>query len=571
MTQPRRPRSRRRAPGRVGRAGSSAARRPRCRRRRTPSCTSRTSRCPSNATTSAAGSRPRCARPTCSSCCSSTGRSRSARRCSRRRACRASRADMFGSQAAAATAARPARLPAVLHRERPAVLPLRRRGEPRVPAAHHRRGQRGARRPGHRRRDRHRTVERLARSRRSTVHREAHRHAASTRRSFLVRTAIFGSALAVNPLRYLLRPGTAYASLCGPDASCCVGLDRVLLHGQRRPEHVPARLDPGRLVEGRQLVVLQLRPALLHRLQRRRADRAVRRERRVRARLRARATVTARRARATSASRAATQFRYGQCHQDLACVGPIVCRVVTCVPPWEFDATCTTTSATANATALHDAPCLHNVQLVGARVRRGSRSRRTRRRRCARRSSAWTSTPTGHGYWLVAADGGVFCFGDARLPRLDRRRSGSNRPIVDIASHTDRHGLLAGRVRRRHLLLRRRRRSTARRARIAPEPPDRRHGRDAHAASGYWLVASDGGIFCFGDAALPRLDRRDRPEPPDRRHGARRRSGKRLLARRVRRRHLPFRRRAVPRLDRRCDRSTTLPSPLTIVTEVNEL
>ena len=31
------------------------------------------------------------------------------------------------------------------------------------------------------------------------------------------------------------------------------------------------------------------------------------------------------------------------------------------------------------------------------------------------------STPDGQGYWLVAADGGVFSFGDARLLRLDGR------------------------------------------------------------------------------------------------------------------------------------------------------
>ena len=43
------------------------------------------------------------------------------------------------------------------------------------------------------------------------------------RRSFLVRTAIVGSALAVNPFRFLLRPGTAYAALCGPDADCGSG------------------------------------------------------------------------------------------------------------------------------------------------------------------------------------------------------------------------------------------------------------------------------------------------------------------------------------------------------------
>ena len=67
---------------------------------------------------------------------------------------------------------------------------------------------------------------------------------------------------------------------------------------------------------------------------------------------------------------------------------------------------------------------------------------------------------------------------------------------------------------------------------------------------GYWLVASDGGIFTFGDADLLRLDRRPPPEPPDRGHGlhARRRG---LLAGGLRRRHLHLRRRPLLRLDRR--------------------
>ena len=66
-----------------------------------------------------------------------------------------------------------------------------------------------------------------------------------------------------------------------------------------------------------------------------------------------------------------------------------------------------------------------------------------------------SATPTGAGYWLVAADGGIFSFGDARFfgstgaIRL-------NRPIVGMAA----------------------------------TPSGR----------GYWLVASDGGIFSFGDA-----------------------------------------------------------------------
>jgi hypothetical protein len=65
------------------------------------------------------------------------------------------------------------------------------------------------------------------------------------------------------------------------------------------------------------------------------------------------------------------------------------------------------------------------------------------------------ATPSGRGYWLVASDGGVFAFGDARF-------FGSTgglrlaRPVVGMAATPSGHG--------------------------------------------YWLVASDGGVFSFGDA-----------------------------------------------------------------------
>ncbi|MEO6120642.1 MAG: superoxide dismutase family protein [Acidimicrobiales bacterium] len=65
------------------------------------------------------------------------------------------------------------------------------------------------------------------------------------------------------------------------------------------------------------------------------------------------------------------------------------------------------------------------------------------------------STPSGQGYWLVAADGGIFAFGDAAF----RGSTGSlrlNKAVVGMA----------------------------------PTPT----------GDGYWLVASDGGVFAFGDA-----------------------------------------------------------------------
>lgn len=65
-----------------------------------------------------------------------------------------------------------------------------------------------------------------------------------------------------------------------------------------------------------------------------------------------------------------TRFRYGQCNQGVRCVGPIVCRVVTCAPPWSFDPACSTTARTDEATRNHDRPCLNepfgSMELVTA-------------------------------------------------------------------------------------------------------------------------------------------------------------------------------------------------------------
>jgi hypothetical protein len=66
-----------------------------------------------------------------------------------------------------------------------------------------------------------------------------------------------------------------------------------------------------------------------------------------------------------------------------------------------------------------------------------------------------TASPRGHGYWMVARDGGIFGFGDARF----YGSTGAlrlNQPIVGMAASPTAHG--------------------------------------------YWFVAADGGIFGFGDA-----------------------------------------------------------------------
>ncbi|MFM7069399.1 MAG: hypothetical protein ACKOYM_08075 [Actinomycetes bacterium] len=58
------------------------------------------------------------------------------------------------------------------------------------------------------------------------------------------------------------------------------------------------------------------------------------------------------------------RFRYGQCNQSVRCVGPIVCRVVTCAPPWKFDPACGTSARTDYATAGHHRVC--SVEPFGA-------------------------------------------------------------------------------------------------------------------------------------------------------------------------------------------------------------
>jgi hypothetical protein len=109
------------------------------------------------------------------------------------------------------------------------------------------------------------------------------------------------------------------------------------------------------------------------------------------------------------------------------------------------------------------------------------------------------ATPNGGGYWLDAADGGIFAFGNAQF----WGSTGSlhlNRPVVGMARTHDGGGYwmvasdggifafgdasFEGSMGSRHL----------NEPIVAMAP--------THDGRGYWLVASDGGIFAFGDAAF---------------------------------------------------------------------
>ena len=130
-----------------------------------------------------------------------------------------------------------------------------------------------------------------------------------------------------------------------------------------------------------------------------------------------------------------------------------------------------------------------------ARPRSGANALATR----TRRWSGMAATPDGGGYWMVGSDGGVFAFGDAALLGLDRVAA----PERAGGRHGGHRATAAGYwlvgARRRRLHLRRRRRSTARPAALRLDAPVVGMAATPD-GGGYWLVASDGGIFSYGDA-----------------------------------------------------------------------
>jgi len=272
------------------------------------------------------------------------------------------------------------------------------------------------------------------------------------RRGFIVRAAIAGSAMMVDPLRYLLRPGSAYAAVCGPGADCasgwtvmCCSINRGI--NQCPPGSIPAgwwKADNSGFCGGGPRYYIDCNASCgacgcdtsgvcAPNCQ----------------------NCTARCNTGTCDQRRVcwNQFRYGQCHQEIRCVGAVVCRQVSCTPPWQVDPTCSQLALTNNATALHDAPCLHQPGAVFAFGHAPFEG-----------APAFTlnaplvgiaATPSGTGYWLVASDGGIFTFGDAQF----HGSAGGlplNRPVVGMAASPD--------------------------------------------GGGYWLTATDGGIFDYGNA-----------------------------------------------------------------------
>ena len=177
----------------------------------------------------------------------------------------------------------------------------------------------------------------------------------SSRRGFLVKAGLLGTALAVDPKGYVLRPGTAYAAVCGPGSSATSGWTvfcATINDGVNAcPEGSIAagwwKADGASLCGGGARYIIDCNATC--------------------------ATCTSPGARAGICSSTCwscscesglagtcdqrkvccNAFRYGQCNMDVRQVGGVHCRVVSCTPPWEFE-DCSTSPATDNRTRDHN-------------------------------------------------------------------------------------------------------------------------------------------------------------------------------------------------------------------------
>ena len=165
------------------------------------------------------------------------------------------------------------------------------------------------------------------------------------------------------PADLLLRPGSAYAAVCScraapATAARCAATATRSSAARSTATTVPDRLDHRRVVEGRRLELLRRRRPLLHGLPRPAAGAAAAGAASAAARATARpaAALTA----AATTARRVARVPLRQVQQPPRCIGPILCRVVTCTPPWPIEPSCSAAAVrTDNNTRFHDAACPH--------------------------------------------------------------------------------------------------------------------------------------------------------------------------------------------------------------------
>jgi hypothetical protein len=174
------------------------------------------------------------------------------------------------------------------------------------------------------------------------------------RRGFLGGAALVGAALAVDPWSYLTRPASAYDAVCGADNTCAAGYTVFCCTVNAGSNTCPPdsfiggwwKADNSNFCGGSARYYI---------------DCNAYRDGRYRCHCN---TTTCDQRRV-----ACNQFRYGQCNTQIpyANTGPVLCRVVSCTPPWvQYGSTCSSSSATDNNTATHSAPCIGGHPPVGS-------------------------------------------------------------------------------------------------------------------------------------------------------------------------------------------------------------
>lgn len=178
-----------------------------------------------------------------------------------------------------------------------------------------------------------------------------------SRRGFLMRTAVVGSAVATSGVDYVLRPTSAYASVCGANTRCADGYTAMCCTIHRGINQCPPgsfaggwwKADDANLCGGKARYYVDCqaectncgcgggsfcsercwncRPHCAHGsgCDHRRVCHNV--------------------------------FRYGQCERERDCGGPVLCRAISCTPPWEW-LDCSRASATDDSTVSHSSHCL---------------------------------------------------------------------------------------------------------------------------------------------------------------------------------------------------------------------
>lgn len=183
----------------------------------------------------------------------------------------------------------------------------------------------------------------------------------SSRRGFLNRAALVGSAVATTGVTYGLRPTSAYAAVCGCSGRtcscsdlCCDGYTEFCcqIYGSNTcpPGSIVAgwwKVDNSRFCNGAARYYMDCNKSSPN--------------------CGCGVTGVCRddtpcQCRSCGYRKdGCTVFRYGNCNNHVSCVGPILCRIVTCSKPWEIDPACSTVARTDESTRDHHRPCLETA------------------------------------------------------------------------------------------------------------------------------------------------------------------------------------------------------------------